>query len=253
MTGYLARLAARAGGEAAAASPRVPSRFEPVAAGGRAAAFAASGTVHELRREPRPGLRPDVDVDVDDQGTRELERTAREGRADARDSTGATEPGAAGRPRQASRRRPSSGRAAARSSIDARAAVVSTSDSASASANGVRTSARPATGTTPPRADSVVPSAGGDLDAASAAAAARRRVVAIPRPGHAPVADRPDTAGRVERADHDDRPDVVQVTIDRVEVRATIAAPTVARSAVGADARRESSRSLHDYLAGRSR
>ena len=239
MTSYLARLAARAGGEPAAASPRVPSRFEPIAAGGRTAASSASGAAHELRPEHR--------LDVDDRGARELQRTAHEGRDDARDSAGGTEPDAAGGPRQAARRRPSNDRVGARSGTDAMAAVVSAPDAALASTDGFPATARPATATTSPLTGSVAASAGRGLDAASAASAPR------PRAAAAPTADRSGPTGRTERVDRDDGPDVVQVTIDRVEVRATVAAPAVARAASGADAHRESVQSLHDYLAGRSR
>ena len=245
MTSYLARLAARAGGEPAAASPRVPSRFEPIAAGGRTAASSASGAAHELRPEHR--------LDVDDRGARELQRTAHEGRDDARDSAGGTEPDAAGGPRQAARRRPSNDRVGARSGTDAMAAVVSAPDAALASTDGFPATARPATATTSPLTSSVAASAGRGLDAASAASAPRPRSAAAPRSGRAPAADRSGPTGRTERVDRDDGPDVVQVTIDRVEVRATVAAPAVARAASGADAHRESVQSLHDYLAGRSR
>ncbi|MGR0319578.1 hypothetical protein [Agromyces sp. ZXT2-3] len=54
-----------------------------------------------------------------------------------------------------------------------------------------------------------------------------------------------------DRAERVARPDVVHVTIDRVEIRATLAPP--APAAPDAAAVREPPVPLHDYLAGRSR
>jgi hypothetical protein len=96
------------------------------------------------------------------------------------------------------------------------------------------------------------------MPAAASAAAAEppRRAAATPRPAPAPTPapPTPDAGGgrTAGRSGHDDRPDVVRVTIDRVEVRATIATPPAA-PAVADAARREPSLSLHDYLSGRSR
>ena len=58
-------------------------------------------------------------------------------------------------------------------------------------------------------------------------------------------------AHRDEAAAAVTQPDVVHVTIERIEVRATVAAaPPIARSA---PQRRDTEKALHDYLAGRAR
>jgi len=80
-------------------------------------------------------------------------------------------------------------------------------------------------------------------------ATAALRVEAAPPPR---AAARPAAAAHPdEAAAATTQPDVVHVTIERIEVRATVAAAApIARSA---PQRRDTERSLHDYLAGKSR
>lgn len=225
MSGYLARLAARAGGAPAAAGPRLPSRFEPSA--GSAPTNAAAlvppppGTLahDDLRSPPQPGAT----------------------RADERTAAIALKP---------------AGAVAALKPADAVAALPPPDDRGREAHGAVGEVAVP---TLPTNAAFRAPPATerrGPPPPATAVAAAAPRVeaappprVEAPRPQHAaatvtPVQDRVAASSAPE-------PDVVHVTIGRVEVRATVAAQTAAARVPRPP--RDAERALHDYLAGRAR
>lgn len=198
MSGYLARLAARAGGAPAAAGPRLPSRFEHSATDGP--------TDAETRDAPAQ------------------DRHGSERRAEARTEHGA--PAATGTRAVAAPPAPGDG--------SPRGADTETPTPAPPTVAPVHT--RPAAG--PDR------NAPGDPPATAAP-----RVEAAPPPRSAP---RPAAAAhRDEAAAPATETDVVHVTIQRIEVRATVAAaPPIIRSA---PQRSSTEQSLHDYLAGKSR
>lgn len=202
MSGYLARLTARAGGAPAAAGPRLPSRFEPGAFGApadvavAAAAPDASHQTHAGGNERRPAARADV---------RAAELVV-------------ASPPAAGRDPAAPAPVPTAGVAAPQ--------VLTTSR------------ADPRVGAEP--AESALPRAPG-----AASRPAPLRVQSVPPP----AAQARAPAQRDEASTP--APDVVHVTIGRVEVRATVAAPSTTPRAPRPS--RDVERSLHDYLAGRTR
>ena len=205
MSGYLARLAARASGAPAAAGPRLPSRFEPSSDDGPAdpAAEAAS---------PNAPARDDAGIRVRGEAPRAVERTPEEPRAE-----------------------------------------LSVADDRSREARGAEGEAAtpaPPTNTTigergaAERGDRLPPER-----PLVAAAPVARRVEAVPAPR---AAASPNAAGHRDEAPATrPEPDVVHVTIGRVEVRATVAAQTSASRAPRPP--RDAEQALHDYLAGRTR
>ncbi|WP_243073641.1 hypothetical protein [Microbacterium sp. SS28] len=194
MSGYLARLAARAAGAPAQAGPRLPSRFE--AADSAASTDAASPVPTAetpLRTEQRPA--------------------PRQARAAPRGEPAAAVPPAA-------HELPTQRR------TDAAPPIAATETAAPG---------RPAAAPEPTAAPLTSRSEGVP------------RVQAAPAPRAAVHASTPT---RAEASVAPSEADVVHVTIDRVEVRAMLAAPTAARPTRPA---RDAERSLHDYLAGRGR
>jgi hypothetical protein len=198
MSGYLARLAARAGGAPAAAGPRLPSLFEPSTTDGSTDAE-TPGTLAHDRHSPEVGAETLVDE-----------------------------------------RAPADTHARAVAALPVPADRTPRGAEAEAAAPALPTNAPVHTRPTPSPEGSAL---------AHPPATAALRVEAAPPPR---AAARPATAAhRDEAAAAVTQPDVVHVTIERIEVRATVAAaPPIARST---PQRRETERSLHDYLAGKSR
>ena len=217
MSGYLARLAARAGGAPAAAGPRLPSRFEPAGNDGSTdaatAASVASPQVAPANAETSAGARvgeAHPDTPATESARAEGDRAAAPATdvADPRPEATGTDagiPAAAPAPPDGEALGTGSGHAAA-----------------PPPAAPVRTAAAPRVEAEPPRR------------AASATAVTSVGATA-----------------RDEASVPSSEPDVVHVTIGRVDVRATVTAP--ASPARSPRPSRDGERSLHDYLAGRPR
>ena len=204
MSGYLARLAARASGAPAAAGPRLPSRFEPSSDDGPADPPPEAAS-------PNAPTRDDVGIRVRGDAPRAVERTPAEPRAELSVADD--------RSREA---RGAEGEAAAP------APLTNTTIGRGAAERGDRL---------PPERPLV------------AAAPVARRVEAVPAPR---AAASPTAAGHRDEAPATrPEPDVVHVTIGRVEVRAAVAAQTSASRAPRPP--RDAEQALHDYLAGRTR
>ncbi|MDR7186723.1 hypothetical protein J2X85_003780 [Microbacterium trichothecenolyticum] len=214
MSGYLARLAARAGGAPAAAGPRLPSRFEPMSGEGSTDAAApppiATAAHAPARAElPGPPAKSDAPVRLEPAGPARGE----DDRAIAAPSDRAGRSGAAGTAPEFVTAEPTP----ERGTLDVDAEP---SDAAAA----------PALAPAAPRVEAAPPRRAEPLTATTPAVRASTRDEAS-----APVPE----------------PDVVHVTIGRIEVRATLAPPAAApRSARPA---RDPERTLHDYLTGRPR
>jgi len=252
MTGYLARLAARAGGEPSAAAPRLPSRFEPV--GGPAAGAGAPGGA--VRAVPLASRRTGADELPVAPGAIRAASIHRARPDDVARSGPAEDRGA--------RRATSSERVASAEPFPAVAVAATVSASPRSSDRAVPAAREVGAASTAsavaPAGPSLADARAPDLGAAPGLppraapglpprAEASPRPLPAPAPTHSHPGDRSSTGG----AERDDRPDVVHVTIDRVEVRATIAAPATARTASDDSARLDPSVSLHEYLSGRSR
>jgi hypothetical protein len=220
MSGYLARLAARGGGAPSAAGPRLPSRFEP-------------STIDAPTQGTAPGPSPVTPARDGWQSSTELGAT----RADEGEAAAMRTPAdaLAALPIPAERRREAQG-------TDAEHTVPALPTNAAfgerrATEHGVPT----------PLA-TVVATAARRLDPAPPPRAPAPRVDAAPPP---------ESAGAItavparEAASSAPEPDVVHVTIGRVEVRATIAAQTAAPHAPRPP--RDTERDLHDYLTGSAR
>ncbi|KJL41944.1 hypothetical protein [Microbacterium trichothecenolyticum] len=215
MSGYLARLAARAGGAPAAAGPRLPSRFEPSTGDGStdAAAPPAIGTAAEAPAQA----------------------------------------GLPGPPRSTDARARVEPVARARDEGDRAIPAPSHSDDRGRPATGIAPeagTAKPA----PERSAVGVHSERSDAPAATTPLTATARVEAMPaRRAEPPIAATPAVraSARDEASVPAAEPDVVHVTIGRIEVRAGVTAPATApRSARPA---RDPERTLHDYLSRRPR
>jgi hypothetical protein len=204
VSGYLARLAARAGGVPAAAGPRLPSRFEPSTDDVRADAAAGVAS-------PDTAVREELGIAVRSDVTR----------ADGR------------RPRDAG----------AELSVPADRARERRGAEVETAAPATSTNARIEAGGALERGDSLHE----PRTAAVAATPLRVEAVPPPRAAASPIAVTP----REEASAAPPEPDVVHVSIGRIEVRATVApqtsAPRVPRPP------RDTERALHDYLAGRTR
>ncbi|MGU3645677.1 hypothetical protein ACLBXX_11965 [Microbacterium sp. C23T] len=214
MSGYLARLAARAGGAPAAAGPRLPSRFEPTSGEGStdaATPLPIATAAHAPARAELPGApaKSDAPARIEPAG----QARGEDGRAIAAPSDGAGRGEAAG------------------------------------TAPEVVTAAPP-----PERGTLAVDADRGDAVAPPTPPLSTPRVEAVPPPrAQPPTATTPAVRAstRDEASVPVPEPDVVHVTIGRIEVRATVAAPAAApRSARPA---RDPERTLHDYLTGRPR
>lgn len=216
MTGYLARLAARAGGAPAAAEPRLPSRFEPVDGSTDAASPAPMASPPAA---PPPAALPHVERATD---TPESVVRSDLARAEGDRMTAAP----------ADRR--DHGRDAARAES---AVVAPVSASTALEASAAVQPDDPAVAHPPTPALSP---------------AAPRVEATPPRRAQSPAVTAPAVGARErdEASVPSSEPDVVHVTIGRIEVRATVAPPAPAR---GARPARDPERSLHDYLAGRPR
>ncbi len=200
MNGYLARLAARAGGAPAAAGPRLPSRFEASTPDGPTDAETPGTLAHDRHRpERRAATRADERAPADER-TPEIAVAAIPLPAD-------------------------------RGSHSTEAEIAPPALSSKAAHEG------------PPAPEH----AGSPLPDAPATAALRVEAAPPPRVAARPAA----AAHRDEEAAATPQPDVVHVTIERIEVRATVAPP--AAISLSAPQRRDTERSLHDYLAGKSR
>ena len=221
MSGYLARLAARGGGAPAAAGPRLPSRFEPSTIDTRP----TGPTGPEQATAPVPS--PDTLVRDGRRSSVQLAATRADERAAA--ATRTSGDAVAALPIPADRGRQAHG-------AEAQASVPALPTSAAFEAR--RTTER---GDPVRRATEDV----GPPPPATAVAAASPRVDAAPLPEPAGATTAVPARDAASRAPE---PDVVHVTIGRVEVRATIAAQTPAPRPP-----RDAERALHDYLAGRTR
>ena len=213
MSGYLARLAARAGGAPAAAGPRLPSRFEPSTGDGSTDA-AAPPTIATAAEVPAQADLPGPPRNTDARALVEPVGPAR-GEGD----------------RAIPSHRDDRGLPATRT-----ASEVGTAEPA------------------PERSAVAVDSARSDTAALPAPPPATPRVEAAPpRRAEPPTVTTPAAcaSARDEASVPVPEPDVVHVTIGRIEVRATLAPPAAApRSARPA---RDPERTLHDYLTGRPR
>jgi hypothetical protein len=194
MTGYLARLAARASGSPAAATPRLPSRFE---AGGAVDATAPA-TVETVVAAPRPaGAEPVAAA------------TAPEPRM------------APPRPRE---------RFGTPDEIPTETTIVVDSSHARAAASTLPDSIAESTRADRPHGDEP---------------RAVRPVAAVVLPAATAFT----VASEQQRSDGAAEPDVVHVSIGRIDVRATVAAP-VPEVRPRQPAPQRETLSLHDYLRG---
>lgn len=231
MSGYLARLAARAGGAPAAAEPRLPSRFEPVDGSTDAASPAPVATPPGA---PPPAALRDVERPAD---TPASVRRTDLARAEGDRMTAAP----------ADRRDHGRDAPRAESAAVTLAPTPTALEASAAVQPGGPAVAHPPTPALSPAAPRVA-----HPPTLPISPAAPRVEATPPRRARPPAVTAPavGTSERGEASVPSSEPDVVHVTIGRIEVRATVAPPAPAR---GARPARDPERSLHDYLAGRPR
>lgn len=232
MSGYLARLAARAGGAPAAGTPRVPSLFEQRVAAPAEDSAEIAGSVGPEHPSADVSRRA-AGLGTILAGPAPIDRPSAERRV-SRDRAGESPEGMP------------SPRAATTASSPRR--------DAAASAALARESPAPAVSPGPDVDHAVGLDRGGARVPAASVPASMPARPAVPRRVEASAPRRPAPLAAAPDADASAparEPDVVHVTIGRVEVRASLAAAAAPpRPRAGAH---DAAQSLHEYLAGRAR